>query len=90
MKHVLWNEESLSIFDHKLPTLSAAEASNIIWENLAVQDFDILKNRLKVQIFIFLFLMLVLFSFTLIKRFVGDAIEVYPPGTNCASINNLY
>lgn len=26
----------------------------------------------------------------MIKKFVGDAIQSYPPGTNCASISNLY
>ena len=48
LKTVIYKEEKLMLFDEPMPAYAAAEATNIIWENLAYEDRDILRRRLSV------------------------------------------
>lgn len=48
LKNVLYKAEAFKLFGQSIPLLPATEATNLVWENLAIPDIIILRNRLSV------------------------------------------
>jgi hypothetical protein len=68
----------------------ATEASNIIWENLAIQNTAIMRNQIKIICYVVLFLFVALIMYIQIKGLAAKSLMQFPPNINCNAIGSLF
>ena len=70
--------------------VDACRPSNIIWENLQVNDWEMRIRRYFANFVITIFLLGTFFMFTYIKSYTAEFYLSYPVNTNCTSISNMF
>lgn len=78
------------LFDEKIRINYATEATNVVWENLAVSSASV-KIRLFITVVVIIgILFWALFLFTVLKSQAAKNLFSFPPSTDCKSISSLF
>lgn len=82
---VKYNEsgKALEIFDEKLELQEAPEASDIIWENMPLTQYQIFRNTLFFGIIVLAFLLLIVYLFIITHNILDVTNKRYPQMTSC-------
>ena len=68
----------------------APEPSDVIWENLEINEETKMQNTGYVCLTISFFLLLTFFIFTGLKVVSGNAVLQYPPNQDCLSVDHMF